>query len=181
MKYYAIHVLTESEDDYVRRLTPLLGGRRIFCPKRVLTIRRRGIQRKETSPVFPGYVFLESEDLLGDLDTYWAARRTPGFIRFLRDNSAPLALSEQDRQLLLHFMSFGEYADTSKVSFDENDRIVVLAGPLKGLEGKIVKVNRRRGRAKVALDICETGFLIDLGFEAVERMTDRGGAANEDN
>jgi len=179
MKYYAIHVLTDFEDEYVKRLTPHLNGKRVFSPKRMLTIRRRGVSKRETSPVFPGYVFIESEDLLSDLDTYWAARRTTGFIRFLRDNIAPLPLSDQDRHLLLHFMSFGEYADTSKVRFDENERIVVLEGPLKGLEGRIVKVNRRRGRAKVALDICQTGFLIDLGFEAVERITETGGEANE--
>lgn len=179
MKYYAIHVLTDFEDEYVKRLTPLLGGRKVFAPKRMLTIRRRGVNKRETAPVFPGYVFMESEDLLANLDIYWAARSTTGFIRFLRDNASPLPLSDQDCQLLLHFMSFGEYADTSKVKFDENDRIVVLEGPLKGLEGMIVKVNRRKGRAKVSLDICQTGFLIDLGFQAVERITGTGGEANE--
>jgi transcriptional antiterminator NusG len=180
MNYYAIHVLTDHEDDYIKRLAPLLEGKRVFVPKRMLKIRRHGKDKEETSAIFPGYVFLECEYLLGDLDAYWAARRTAGFIRFLRDNIAPQPLSDQDRELLLHFISFGEYADTSKVSFDENDRIVVLEGPLKGLEGKIVKVDRRRGRAKVALSIYDTGYLIDFSFEAVERITDTGGEANED-
>ncbi|MGO8694496.1 MAG: antiterminator LoaP [Rectinemataceae bacterium] len=180
MNYYAIHVLTDHEDDYIRRLASLVAGKRVFAPKRLLKIRRHGTDKKETSPIFPGYVFMECEDILADLDAYWAARKTTGFIRFLRDNMAPQPLSDQDRELLLHFMSFGDYADTSKVSFDENDRIVVLEGPLKGLEGRIVKVDRRRGRAKVALTIYDTGYLIDFGFEAVERITETGGEANED-
>jgi transcriptional antiterminator NusG len=180
MQYYAIHVLTRGEDDYRRRLAPNLEGRTLFVPKRALPVRRMGKIRKEMLPVFPGYVFVESEDLLADLDFYWLLRHTPGFIRFLRENTAPTPLNDRERLLLRHFMSFGECADTSKVMFDENDRIVVISGPLKGLEGQIVKVNRRKGRAKVALDICETGFLIDLGFEAVERATAKGGGEHED-
>jgi transcription termination/antitermination protein NusG len=180
MNHYAIHVLTGNEDDYIKKLMPLLDGKRVFAPKRMLAIRHHGSTKKRLTAIFPGYVFLECEDLIADLDTYWAARRTAGFIRFLRDNISPQPLSEQDRDLLLHFMSFGEYADTSKVSFDENDKIVILEGPLKGLEGKIVKVDRRRGRAKVALTLYETGYLIDFGFESVERITGRGGQADED-
>jgi transcriptional antiterminator NusG len=107
-------------------------------------------------------------------------RRTPGFIRFLRESSAPTPLSDRDVLLLRRFISFGEYADTSKVTFDENERIVVLEGPLKGLEGHIVKVNRRKGRAKILLDMYGEAFPIDLGFEVVERVTTGGGAANEE-
>lgn len=180
MNHYAIHVLTGCEDDYIKRLCSLLADKRVFAPKRMLEIRRRGSTKKLLSPIFPGYVFLECEDLKADIPTYWAARSTTGFLRFLRDNIAPQPLSDQDRALLLHFMSFGEYADISKVSFDENDRIVVLEGPLKGLEGKIVKVDKRRRRAKVALSLYDTGYLIDFGFESVERITGIGGEANED-
>jgi transcription termination/antitermination protein NusG len=180
MRYYAIQVFTGQEDDFTRLLHPRLLDRQVYVPKRVLDIRRRGKVKRESSPVFPGYAFIESEDILKDLDAYWAARRTPGFVRFLGDNVSPTALTDKDLNLLRHFISFGEYADTSKVTFDENDRIVVLEGPLKGLEGRIVKVNRRKGRAKVALDMCNAGFLIDFGFTAVERVKDGGGGSDED-
>jgi transcriptional antiterminator NusG len=180
MQYYAIHVRTNSENDFRQRFIQKCADGKLFVPTRMLTIRRMGKNVKQFAPVFPGYVFVESEDIRADLDTYWVLRKTPGFIRFLNDNTAPTPLNERERHLLRHFMSFGEYADTSKVTFDENDRIVVLEGPLKGLEGKIVKVNRRKGRAKVSLDMCKTGFLIDLGFEAVERVEVKGGEIHED-
>jgi transcriptional antiterminator NusG len=101
-------------------------------------------------------------------------------VRFLRESSSPTPLSPRDVLLLRHFISFGDYADTSKVIFDEDDRIVVLEGPLKGLEGRIVKVNRRKGRAKVLLDMYGEQFPIDLGFEVVERVKDGGDAGNEE-
>jgi transcription termination/antitermination protein NusG len=174
MRHYAIQVFTDSEEDFLSRLRPFVDRSRAFVPKRVLEIRKQGKKRRKESVIFPGYVFVSSEDILADLPTYWAIRKTQGFIRYLRDNSSPTPLSDQDERLLRHFMSFGERADTSRVTFDEDDRIVVLDGPLKGLEGRIVRVDRRKGRAKVSLDMCETGFLIDLGFRAVERVV-RGG------
>ena len=180
MQYYAIQVMTRSEDDYQKLAALQLPERPLIVPKRMMSIRRRGKTRKELLPVFPGYVFMAAEDLLSELDAYWVLRRTSGFIRFLRNNASPTPLSEGELSLLRHFMSFGEYADTSKVSFDENDRIVVLKGPLKGREGRIRKVDRRKGRAKVALDMCETGFLIDLSFEVVERAAGKGGPVDED-
>jgi transcriptional antiterminator NusG len=180
MQYYTIHVLTASEDDFARRLLPVLGAGRLIVPQKMMPIRRRGKNTQKLMPVFPGYVFIESEDILGELEPYWMIRRTPGFIRFLRESSAPTPLSDRDVLLLRRFISFGEYADTSKVTFDENERIVVLEGPLKGLEGHIVKVNRRKGRAKILLDMYGEAFPIDLGFEVVERVTTGGGAANEE-
>ena len=58
--------------------------------------------------------------------------------------------------------------EKSKVIFDENKRIRVIHGALKGLEGKIVKVDRRKQRAKVALTLYEDSFLIDFGFDLLE-------------
>ena len=180
MQYYTIHVLTSFEDDFARRLRPILGSERFIIPKKMMPIHRRGKIQKKLMPVFPGYIFIQSEDILDELDTFWTVRRTAGFIRFLRKSSAPTPLSEPDILLLRRFISFGEYADISKVTFDENDRIVVLEGPLKGLEGQIIKVNRRKGRAKILLDIYGEAFPIDLGFEVVERVKSGGDAANEE-
>ena len=52
--------------------------------------------------------------------------------------------------------------------FDENNRIRVIDGPLPRLEGSIVKVDRRKGRAKVALSFHGRTIVADLGFEVLE-------------
>jgi transcriptional antiterminator NusG len=60
------------------------------------------------------------------------------------------------------------------VRFNENDRIEVIDGPLAGMEGRIVRVDRRKGRARVKLDLYDDSFAIDLGIELV---TPAGAAA----
>ena len=94
-------------------------------------------------------------------------RKTDGFFRFLPDNHNITPLEERDRALLLHFLSYGEIVETSEVYFDENSRIQVFKGPMKGLEGRVVKVDRRKKRAKVKLVLYEQYFLIDFGFEVL--------------
>jgi len=180
MQYYTINVLTGAEDDFVRRISPIVEKERVILPKKLMPIRRRGVQHKELQPLFPGYVFLMSDNILEELDLFWAVRRTEGFVRYLRESSSPSPLSERDLALIRQFISFGEFADTSKVTFDENDRIVVLEGPLMGLEGRIVKVNRRKGRAKVVFDFYDTLYPVDLGFEVVERVKRSGGGGGDE-
>ena len=126
-------------------------------------VKKKGRHRPSLAPMFPGYVFLESDLVSAPL--FRAVRGTTGFVRFLKTNTDIRPLSEDDAALIKHFLSFGEIVEESRVTFDENNRIVVKDGPLKGLEGLIVKVDRRKGRAKVKLDMYENSFLIDLGFE----------------
>lgn len=179
MEYYAIQVKTGEEDDFSRRAArvEVLSGRRFFSPRRLVPQHKGGKTISRLLSVFPGYIFFETGGLKNE--ERWAIRRVEGFYRFLPSSATPSPLDDKDRRILLHFISFGEYADISEVSFDENDRIVVLEGPLKGLEGNIVKVDKRRGRAKVALDICSTGFLVDLGFRTVEKLGRGGAEAHE--
>jgi transcriptional antiterminator NusG len=179
MDYYAIQVKTGEEDEYIRRASRIgiLAGRRFFVPRRKVIQRKAGKDSSHLLAVFPGYLFYETVSL-GE-EERWALRRIEGFYRFLPSSISPSPLDDKDRTILLHFISFGDFADISKVSFDEADRIVVLEGPLKGLEGSIVKVDKRRGRAKVSLDICSTGFLVDFGFRTVEKLA-RGGAESHE-
>jgi transcription termination/antitermination protein NusG len=170
MNYYALQVETNGESDFVERINRLVRQEeyQFFLPKRTLTIKRRGKLVNLNMPVFSGYVFLGCEDCPTPIRHL--IRATDGFYRFLPDNRTIRPLSDQDLRLLKHFMSFGEIADKSKVSFDENDRILVHEGPLKGYEGYIVKVDKRKGRAKLRLSFCQGPITLDFGFELIEKL-----------
>ncbi|POR03980.1 hypothetical protein AU468_04765 [Alkalispirochaeta sphaeroplastigenens] len=175
--YYAIQVLTGEEQRFIQRVekqVPLAGRGdpeippfHLRWPRRKLVIRRKGKRISTIRPIFPGYLFLEAPEVTPPL--YHLLRRSTGFIRFLPENHALTPLGAQELRLVRHLLSFGEVLKESTVRFDENSRIVVKEGPLQGLEGQIVKVDRRKGRAKVQLDLYETAFLIDLAFQVMEK------------
>ncbi|MFP4511000.1 MAG: antiterminator LoaP [Spirochaetaceae bacterium] len=145
-------------------------GASLFRPRRELTIRRGGKRIQSLAPVFPGYVFLQTADLSERIRRI--VRTSDGFIRFLDSTAKPRPLSGDDLELVKHFMGYGEIVRKSSVTFDANQRIVVVDGPLKGLEGRIIKVNRRKGRAKVQLDMYNNSFTVDFGFDVLESTPD---------
>jgi transcriptional antiterminator NusG len=171
MGYYAVQVKTRAEEKYIklfRSLHPEIPVE-IYFPKRTLDIRRQGLIVQTTRGIFPGYIFVELDEGENIVDYQWHFRKTDGFFRFLESNQNILALEGRDLNLVLHFIKkVGPVAGKSQVYFDENSRIVVVGGPLKGLEGNIIKVDKRKGRAKIRLDLYNEFFAIDLAFEYIE-------------
>ena len=156
MSYYALQVKTRGEEKFMR----LFRAKNpditlpLYFPQRSLDLRRGGRITPTKLAIFPGYVFLEIPDEDNILRYQWAFRKTEGFYRFLRSNQDIAPLQNRDLELVLHFIrNVGPMAGKSQVYFDENSRIVVLSGPLSGLEGRIIKADKRKGRAKIKLDL----------------------------
>ena len=147
----------------------------LYFPQRSLDIRRGGRIIPSKLAVFPGYIFIDVNEHENILTHQWAFRRTEGFYRFLRSNQDIAPLQNRDLELVLHFIKeVGPLAGKSKVYFDDNSRIVVISGPLSGLEGRIVKADKRKGRAKVKLDLYDDSFCIDLAFEVLVKGKELG-------
>jgi len=173
MNYYAFQVKTRGEEKYMRLFRAKHPEITVpmYFPQRSMDIRRRGKMVPSKLAIFPGYIFLEIQDDENILNYHWAFRRTEGFYRFLRSNQDIAPLQNRDLELVLHFIKrVGPLAGKSKVFFDENSRIVVVSGPLSGLEGRIVKADKRKGRAKIKLDLYGDSFNIDLAFEVMEHV-----------
>jgi transcriptional antiterminator NusG len=172
MTYYTIQVKTVSETKFIRlyRATHQDVPLKFYFPQRRMMIRKAGKMHEDIKSIFPGYVFLELAENEKIVDYYWDIKHTDGFFRFLKSNTNIEALSGRNLETVLHFILLKDaMAGISKVTFDENQRIAVAEGPLKGLEGSIIKVDKRKGRAKIKLDLYDDSFTIDLAFEMLEK------------
>jgi transcription termination/antitermination protein NusG len=170
MAYFAIQVRTGTEGRFMalaQKKGFLPPDARLLWPRRRLRIRRAGAWLDSLAAIFPGYLFIQVDGIPGEL--FSALRGTAGFLRFLRSNDDIVPMNRRDEDVLAHFLGFGEVVDRSVVFFDENRKVQVLSGPLKGLEGRIIKVDRRKGRARVKLSLYEDSFAVDLGFELLEQ------------
>ena len=170
MDYFAINVKTGEEKTFyylTEKKIPQKGFTLIW-PRKKLKIRKKGIWYDKTLSIFPGYLFIKTDKI--SVEIYKTIKSIPGFYRFLPNNREIIPLNDKDKSVLFHFLKFGEVIDKSIVSFDEKNRIVIVSGPLKGLEGTIKKVDKRKQRVKVRLDLFKESFLIDLGFEVVNKV-----------
>ena len=170
MEYYVIQLLTGKEESFLKYAKNSLPREdiRFFWLRRELFIKKLGITRKSVSSIFPGYIFIESGDI--SYDFYKNIKKFPGFCRFLRNNDDIRPLSMDEKKVVYQLSLNGEIAGISKVYFNADDKIKVISGPMKGLEGEIVKVDKRKKRAKIKLKLYEDSFLIDFGFELIEHF-----------
>lgn len=193
MKYYALQVKTKAENQYIQKVYTRLNEEKARCIEtnvlstnnldnaiskdkfdvrlyffeRRLPVRKSGKVTMQLAPLFAGYIFLEVQDLSIELKEIM--KKTKGFYKFLWSTAEPTELKGRDLEIVKHFISFGTIAEPSKVDFDQNDRIIVKAGPLSGLEGSIIKVDKRKHRAKVQLNMYSNTFLIDFAFDVIDK------------
>ncbi|MDR2842748.1 MAG: antiterminator LoaP [Spirochaetaceae bacterium] len=171
MKYYAAQVKTLFEEKYIDLFKYLHSKIPVvfYFPKRELIERHCGKRLHKILPLFPGYIFIETQDDFKIQDYIMHFRRIKGFFRFLRSNVEIQQIRGNDLEIIKHFIE--KPAATSEIStvyFNQNDEIVVVKGALSGLEGRIVKIDKRKGRAKIKLGLCGESYTVDLGFETIE-------------
>jgi transcription termination/antitermination protein NusG len=172
MNYYAAQVHSGREQrfiDQIKQYIPQTSSvQQLIFLRRELYVQKQGLRKKELQPLFPGYIFIETDSPL-DIPAQELMRKSEYFYRFLKSNQNITALDNNDLKILKHFMHFGETAGASEVYFDENQRIVVEDGPLKGLEGFIIKVDKRRRRAKIRLNFENSPVIMDLAFNVISK------------
>lgn len=172
MRYFAIQIVTRREDDWLKRIESLLQDVKFHKIMKKMYIRRQGKTKLEDSPVFPGYIFFEYDGDALPINILHTIRHSRFFIRFLPNNETPRPLNHKDSEIIRHFVHFGSLIPPSLVKFDEDQKIRVIQGPMQGIEGFIIKVDRRKQRAKVRLTIADSVMMLDLAFEVMENEED---------
>jgi transcriptional antiterminator NusG len=169
---YAAQVLTGQEDKYIKRFRRLRGEFekiKIYYPKRELEERKGGGTLKKEKGIFTGYIFIQiAEEEIKHYQNIF--RETEGFIRFLKSNSDIRPLGGSDREIVCALITFPNAAiGSSAVYFNEKDRIEVVNGGLRGMEGDIVSVNRRKGRARVRFTLFNKDVYVDFSIKEIRR------------
>ncbi len=172
MNYYIIQVATGREQAFIdglqKKAPELTGAHNFIYLTRELYIRRQGKTLKEEQPVFPSYIIMQTTGTV-DGQTVQALKSLPDFYHFLKSNTEITPLSGTDLTIIQHFLGLGPRIGPSLVRFDKNDRIVVIEGPLKGIEGSIIKVDRRKQRARIRVDFAGGAHIMDLSFEDISK------------
>ncbi|HBB43179.1 MAG TPA: transcriptional antiterminator NusG [Treponema sp.] len=168
MEYYCMMVKTGGEEVYKKEAEKVLAetnpGSAVYFFKKIMRTKKG--QNYEQA-LFPGYVFLQIPSLKPEVTA--PLRKCPGFYHFLRSNSDITPLCGKDLDYIKNLLGFGEVQGISKAYFDENMRIVITEGPLVGFSGNIIKVNRKRQRVTVMLDMFNSSMKFDMTYDMIEK------------
>ncbi len=133
--------------------------------------KKDGIVKKELQPLFPGYVFVESE-----LTSQEFIKRTSIIIytshvivSLLRYSDTEIAMRESERQMLLGLCN-DDHCIESSSGIKEGSKIIITDGPLKGFESAIKKVNRHKRQALIELEFMGSMRMVSVALEVLEKV-----------
>ena len=164
--WHAVYILSGNEDPVREKIEYALGslGRRAVVPKRRILERKEGKWRVKIRPLFPGYILLQGKI---DVSSYYILKSVPGLVRILKDNCQLYRIYPEEIKIISRLMCNGEIIGTS-VAFKKGDKVIITEGPLLSLEGLIVSVDARKGRAKVLISFLGDVRTVDLSIKVIE-------------
>jgi transcription antitermination factor NusG len=111
-------------------------------------------------PLFPGYVFCRFDPLLNALIV-----TTPGVVRIVGYGRNPAVIEEKEIAALKTIVASGVRAEPLSVAHP-GDPVRITSGPLRGVEGLLVEMNKRR-QFIVSVSILHRSALVELKREWV--------------
>ncbi|MEH2955939.1 antiterminator LoaP [Candidatus Merdisoma sp. JLR.KK011] len=164
--WYVIQVRTGTEREIIRQCQTVIPKETLeksFLPCFEEMKRYQGAWHKEQKLLFPGYVFLISGD---PEQLYRSLKPVIGLTKLLKTGDQIISLTEPEIQFLLRFGGTEQLVKMS-TGFVEQDQIIILDGPLKGMEGYIKKIDRHRREASLELPMFGRILDVKVGLEII--------------
>lgn len=115
--------------------------------------------------LFPGYFFVISDNVTA---LRHELLEISEFARILGDSEGFLPLTDDEIAFLCRFGGEDRIVGMS-AGIIENDSVRIFAGPLKGLEGLIRKIDRHKRKATIAVHMCGREVEVRVGLEIVQK------------
>ena len=138
-------------------------GIETFLPLRRITRRWSDRLKKIEEPIFTNYLFVRLP-----LKNRIRVLETQGSIRLVGFHSWPVPIAEKELAAVKRFVD-EEISVDPYPYLSQGDRVYVRSGPLKGVEGFIVRKNRF-ARLVISLDLLTQSASVEISEALVEKI-----------
>lgn len=166
--WHVMQVKSGKEEDILRLIERALAGEFIvqcFLPYYERKRKYRGIWRVEQAVLFPGYVFVETDNIK---ELYFALKEIPELTKVLRAEDAWLPLYAEEEDFLKRLMGEERVVRLSK-GYIEGEKVIIKEGPMQGLEGMLRKIDRHKRIAIIEAELFMRKVEVSIGLEIVEK------------
>ena len=161
--YGCVFCVTGKEEIVAGKIQNDCPGVNATAVRQVKRKTENGSTSLVTQIIFPGYVFLEAEPG----NEYVFRIPKDGAVKLLATSDQTWQLYGSDERFARWVFSLEGLISLSKAN-KEGDRVEIICGPLKDLEGSILRVDKRNQSGQVALLFNNRMVKTWLGFEFVK-------------
>lgn len=161
--YGCCFCLTGKEWFVAERIHQRLPDVRTLVARREKHMSAGGKKRKVEEIVFPGYVFFAAS---ADTEPRSCFPRE-GVIRILTTETGVWQLIGEDERFARWLFEYDGLLGFSQ-AYKEGERIRIVSGPLKDMEGKITRIDKRGHSGQVVLDFNGKSTPVWLGFDLIQ-------------
>lgn len=172
--WYVIQVYTGQEMDIAQQCRDRVAedGEDVFVPLAERQTRVHGEQQIVKTRLFPGYVFIETEQIE---DFHLRLKRIKVMAKILKTDETMTPLHEDEEEYLRRIgLGSEEHVVKYSEGYLEGDRLVVTSGALKDYEGKVKRILRHKRLVVLEVPLLSRTVDVTLGLGVVEKRQDIG-------
>lgn len=164
--WYVIQVTTGREQVILQMCNNIIEKgvlKKSFVPQIEKKYKYNGKWLTIQVTMFPGYVFVET-DLENKL--FIQLKNVPEFTKIIRMGYEIVAMKKEEEKFLKELMN-EKYTVTMSEGIIIGDHVIVYEGPLKGKEGYIRKIDRKKRMAILEIDFLGRKIDFTIGLEII--------------
>jgi len=163
--YGCVFCVTGKERAAAHYIEHAFADVRVIVPRQIKLRTIAGKMYTEEAILFPGYIFIDAP---ASMET------TPSFLNeailsVLSSEAGNWQLYGDDAKVVNWLFSYEGLISFSK-AYREGERIRIISGPLKDLEGQILRVDKRNKSGQVVVKLCNREIKTWLRFEIVDTI-----------
>ena len=165
VRWWALHTRSRFE----QKVHKGLCGKSLeaFLPRIQVMSRRKDRRKKILVPLIPGYVFVRSA--LAP-EEYHRIIQTVGVVRMISFKGKPVPANEQEISSLM-VMNGTDRTVQNRSYMQKGDRVMIMEGPLKGLEGFYIRHKDKNDRVVVSVELLQRSLEIEIEDWSLERIS----------
>ena len=175
-KWYAIQTFAGSElavKQAIKNLTEELGltdkvGEIIVPTEEVIDI-KNGKKKITERCIYPGYVFVELEDLDKNIQLWQKIQSLPKVGGFIGESNKPTPLSKSDIDLIIQ-KAQQKSAPKPKISFAHGETVRIVEGPFANFTGTVEEYDLSQGKLKLNVTIFGRSTPVEIAHTQVEKI-----------
>ncbi|MBI4526143.1 MAG: UpxY family transcription antiterminator [Deltaproteobacteria bacterium] len=156
-QWYALWTRSHCENLVCDQLAA--KGFRPFLPIMSVWSRRGGLRQLSQVPLFPGYLFLRHAM---DKSSYIEVRKSRGLVAILGERWDRLAVIPDEQIEAIRKVLRAQLPAVSHPYLREGQRVRIARGPLKDVEGILVRIKSDKGLLVVSIELLKRSIAVEV-------------------